>query len=146
LREAAYRICEDEEVIGAMGLINHLVKVSFVKGLNNKRIQTTVRSKGETALLSTFNAATLEEESTILYARERGFSVKKGYESISKGPARVSVQPSNGGSSKGKVLRRAGRGPGFIAQVESEGLMHPGRRVNMQDITNDNTVQLGMSI
>jgi len=45
LREAAYRICEDEEVIGAMGLINHLVKVGFVKGLSNQRIQTTMWSK-----------------------------------------------------------------------------------------------------
>jgi hypothetical protein len=87
LRDAAYRICEDEEVIGAMGLINHLVKVSFVKGLSNKRIQTILRSKGETALLSTFTAAALGEELTILSARERGFSVKKGYGSISKGPA-----------------------------------------------------------
>jgi hypothetical protein len=70
LREAAYRICEDEEVICAMGLINCLVKVGFVKGLSNERIQTTVRSKGETALLSTFIDAVLEEESTILSPRE----------------------------------------------------------------------------
>jgi hypothetical protein len=70
LRAAAYRICEDEEVICAMGLINCLVKVGFVKGLSNNRIQTTVRSKGETALQSTFIDATLEEESTILSARE----------------------------------------------------------------------------
>jgi hypothetical protein len=42
LREAAYKICEDEEVISAMGLINHLVKEGFVKGLSNKRIQTIV--------------------------------------------------------------------------------------------------------
>ena len=53
LRDAAYRICEDEEVIGAMGLINHIAKACFVQGLNNEKIQTIERSKGETALLST---------------------------------------------------------------------------------------------
>jgi lipid A disaccharide synthetase len=71
LREAAYRICEDEDIIGAMGLVNHLVKVGFVKELSNKIIQTIVRSKAETALLSTFTDTTLEDESTILSARER---------------------------------------------------------------------------
>jgi hypothetical protein len=125
--------------------MNHLVTVGFVKGLSNKRIQTIVRSKGETALLSTFIDAALQEELTILSARERGYSVKKGYGSISKGPARISVLPSNGGSSRGQVLRGSGRGPGFIAQVES-GLTHPGRRVNLQDITSDNTAQLGTSV
>ena len=72
MREAAYRICDDEDVIGAMGLVNHLVKVGFVKGLSNKIIQTIVRSKGETAFLSTFTDTALEEESTIyLLERER---------------------------------------------------------------------------
>jgi hypothetical protein len=42
LREAAYSICEDEEVIGAMGL-NNLAKACFVQGLSNERIQTIVR-------------------------------------------------------------------------------------------------------
>jgi hypothetical protein len=38
------------------------------------------------------------------------------------------VQAIIGGSSRREqVLRRSGRGPGFIAQVESEGLLHPGR-------------------
>jgi len=102
LREAAYRICDDEDVIGSMGLVNHLVKVGFVKGLSNKIIQTIVRSKGEIALLSTFTDTALEEELTIyLLEREERFSVKKGYGSITKGPARVSVQPSNGGNSRG---------------------------------------------
>lgn len=101
------------------GLINHHVKVGFVKGLSNQRIQTTMRSKGETALLSTFTDAALEEASSILSARERGFSVKNVYGSISKGPSQVSVQTSNGGSSRGQVLRGSGRGHGFIAQVAS---------------------------
>ena len=71
LKETANRICGDEEVIGAMGLIHHLVKVGFVQGLSNERIQTIVQSKGETALLSTCVDAALEEELTILSARER---------------------------------------------------------------------------
>jgi hypothetical protein len=35
-----------------MGLINHLAKACFVQGLCNERVQTIVRAKGETALLS----------------------------------------------------------------------------------------------
>jgi hypothetical protein len=62
LREAAYGICEGKEVIGAMGLSNHLAKPCFVHGLRNERIQTIVRSEGETALLSTCIDAALEEE------------------------------------------------------------------------------------
>jgi hypothetical protein len=61
LREATYRICEDEEVIGAMGLIKHIAKACFVQGLSNEGIQTIVRSKGETALLPTCIDADLEE-------------------------------------------------------------------------------------
>jgi len=61
LRKAAYKICEVEEVIGAMGLINHLAKACFVQGLSNERIQTIVWSKGETALLSTCIGAALRK-------------------------------------------------------------------------------------
>jgi hypothetical protein len=42
--EAAFRICGEDEVIGAMGLINHLAKACFVQGLANERIQTIFRS------------------------------------------------------------------------------------------------------
>jgi hypothetical protein len=70
LREAACGICAAEEVIGAMGLINHLAKACFVQGLSNERIQTIVRAKGETALSVCIDAAT-EEESAILSAKER---------------------------------------------------------------------------
>jgi hypothetical protein len=87
LFEVAYRICEDDEVIGAMWLINHLAKACFVQGLSNERIQIVVRSKGETALLSTCIDAALEEESAILSARERGFSVHKRYGNVFKWPA-----------------------------------------------------------
>lgn len=52
LREAVYRICGEDELIGAMGLINHLAKACFVQGLVNERIQTIVRAKGEAAALS----------------------------------------------------------------------------------------------
>ena len=54
-----------------MGLINYLAKTCFVQGLSNERIQTIVRSKGETALLSACIDAAVEEESAILSARER---------------------------------------------------------------------------
>jgi hypothetical protein len=71
LREAAFRTCSEEEVIGAMGLINHLAKACFLQGLIIERIQTTVRAKGETALLSTCIDCALEEESAIMSVRER---------------------------------------------------------------------------
>jgi hypothetical protein len=61
---------------------------------------------------------------------QRGYG-SKGEGSMFKGSARVSVQPSTGASIRGLVLRGSGRGPGFIAKVESEGLMQPGRGVNM---------------
>lgn len=134
LREAAFRICEDEEVIGAMGLINHLAKACFVQGLSNERIQTIVRSKGESALLSTCIDAALEEESAILSARERGFSVHKSFGNMFKGPARVSTQVSNGSyGSRENMLKGSGRGPGFVARVVSESFPHPGRRVGASD-------------
>ena len=82
-----------------MGLINHLAKACFVQGLSNERIQTIVRSKGENALLSAYIDTTLEEESAILSARERGFSVQRSFGNIFKGPIRVSVN-SGGSSSK----------------------------------------------
>jgi hypothetical protein len=121
-----------------VGLINHLAKACFVQRLSNERIQTIVRSKGETALLSTCIDAALEEESAILSARESGFSVQRGYGnkgegSMFKGAARVSMQPSTGAS-----MRGSGRGPGFIAQAESEGLMQPGRGVNMKSAASEN--------
>ena len=47
LREAARRICNPEEILGAVGLICHLGKACFVQGLNNEQIQTIVRSRDE---------------------------------------------------------------------------------------------------
>jgi len=131
LREAAYTLCEDEEVIGAMALINHLAKVCFMQGLSNDKIQITVRSKGGTALLLTCIDAALEEESAILSARERGFLVQRGFGNVIRESSRVSVLANDRGSScKEHVLKGSGTGPGFIARVETEGLLHPGCGVN----------------
>jgi hypothetical protein len=90
-------------------------------------------------VISTYIDAALEEKSAILSAREKGFSVQKSYGKVFKEPARVSVQANIGGSSSRKqTLRRSVRGPGFIARVESEGLMHPGRGINAKDSASDN--------
>jgi hypothetical protein len=62
LREAASRICEEDEVVGAMELINHLAKVCLVQGLVNERIQTIVRAKGESVAFPVCIDAALEEE------------------------------------------------------------------------------------
>ena len=71
LREAARRVCRPEEILGAIGLINHLGKACFTQGLSNERIQTIVRSRGESILLSQTIELSLEEESAILSAKER---------------------------------------------------------------------------
>jgi hypothetical protein len=52
LREAARRVCRQEEILGAIGLINHLGKAYFIQGLSNERIQNIVRGRGESILLS----------------------------------------------------------------------------------------------
>jgi len=52
LREAAKRVCKPEVLLGAIGLINQLGKASFIQGLHSERIQTIVRSRGESILLS----------------------------------------------------------------------------------------------
>jgi hypothetical protein len=38
LREAGFRICEEDEVMGAMGFINHLAMACLVQGLVNEGI------------------------------------------------------------------------------------------------------------
>jgi hypothetical protein len=70
LREAARRVCKPEEIQGAVGLIGHLGKACFVQGLQSERIQTVVRSRGESILLSQAVEISLEEEGAILYIRE----------------------------------------------------------------------------
>jgi len=71
LREAARRVCRHEEILGAIGLINRLGKACFIQGLSNERIQTIVRSRGESILLSQAFELSLEEECAILSAKER---------------------------------------------------------------------------
>ena len=44
LRKAARRICRPEEILGVMGLLNHLGKACFKQGLCNERIQTIAQS------------------------------------------------------------------------------------------------------
>jgi hypothetical protein len=70
LREAARLVCKPEEILGAIGLINHLSKACFIQGLCNERIQTIVRSRGESILLSQAIEIS-EEESAILSVKER---------------------------------------------------------------------------
>ena len=50
IREAARWVCMPEEILGVIGLINHLGKVCFI--LYNEHIQTIVRNRGESILLS----------------------------------------------------------------------------------------------
>jgi hypothetical protein len=78
LREAARRVCKPEESLGAIGLINHLNKACFIKGLCNERIQTIGRSRGESILLSQAIEISLEEESAILSVKERSPSAANG--------------------------------------------------------------------
>jgi hypothetical protein len=65
LREAARLICRPEEILGAIGLINHLGKPCFIQSLSNKRIQTIVQSR-ESILLYQAIEISLKEENAIL--------------------------------------------------------------------------------
>jgi len=78
LREAAGRVCKPDEILGAIGLINHLGKACFVQGLYNERIQTIVRSRGESILLSQAIEISLEEESAILSVKEKSPTAANG--------------------------------------------------------------------
>ena len=71
LREAARRVCRPEEILGAIGLINHLGMACCIQGLYNERIQTIVRNTGESILLSQAIDISLEEESAILSVKEK---------------------------------------------------------------------------
>ena len=66
LREAARGVCKPDEILGAIGLINHLGKVLY-----NERIQTIVRSRGESIFLSQAIEMSLEEVSAILSVKEK---------------------------------------------------------------------------
>jgi hypothetical protein len=71
LREAARRVCTAEEIKGAIGLINYLSNACFMQGLHNERIQTIVRSRGDSILLSQAIELSLVEECAILSVREK---------------------------------------------------------------------------
>lgn len=71
LRETARRVCKAEEIMGAVRLINHQGKACFIQGLHNDRIQTIVRSRGESILLTQTIEISLEEEGAILSVREK---------------------------------------------------------------------------
>ena len=60
-REAARIVCKPEEILGAVGLICYLGKACFFQGLNSERIQTKVRSRGESITLSQAVEFSLEE-------------------------------------------------------------------------------------
>ena len=66
LREAARRVCKPEEIMGRIGLINHLGKACFIQGLYNERIQMIVQNRAI--------EFSLEEESAILSVKERSAS------------------------------------------------------------------------
>jgi len=78
LREAARWVCKPEEILGAIDLINHLRKACFIQGLSNECIQTIVRSRGESILLSQAIELMLEEESAVLSVKERSPSTANG--------------------------------------------------------------------
>jgi predicted RNA-binding Zn-ribbon protein involved in translation (DUF1610 family) len=71
LREAAKRACKPEELLGAVGLINHLAKACVVQELHNERIQTIVYSRGESISLSHAVEVSIEEEGAIFSMREK---------------------------------------------------------------------------
>jgi hypothetical protein len=119
LREATFRICEEGEVVGAMGLINHLAKACFVQGLFNKRNQTIVRAKGESVALLVCIDAALEEESTILSVKERGFAPQK----FSTGHAVA----NRARGTYGKIDKGSGKGFRGTARDLNKGMARPGR-------------------
>jgi predicted nucleotide-binding protein (sugar kinase/HSP70/actin superfamily) len=78
LKEAARRVCRPEKILRAVGLINHIGKSYFIQVLYSERIQTIVRSRGESILLSEAIEISMEEESAILSAKERSPSAASG--------------------------------------------------------------------
>ena len=78
MREPPRRVCKREEILGAIGLVNLLRKACFMQGLYIERIQTIVRSRGESIFLSLAIEITLEEESVILSVKERFPSAGNG--------------------------------------------------------------------
>jgi hypothetical protein len=78
LREATRQVCKPKELSGAIGLISHLGKACFIQGLYSERIQTIVRSRGDSILLSQAIEISLEEESAILSVKEKSPATANG--------------------------------------------------------------------
>jgi hypothetical protein len=78
LRDASRRGFKPEEILGAISLINHLGKICFVQGLYNERIQTIVRSRGESSLLSQPIEISLEEEGAVPSVKEKSPTAVNG--------------------------------------------------------------------
>nr|CAD7571652.1 unnamed protein product [Timema californicum] len=72
-KEAASRVCSQDEQKGALALVQHLAKACFIQGLSNERIQTIVRSRNtDVSILGSAVEIALEEESNIISQREKG--------------------------------------------------------------------------
>ena len=82
-------------------------KACFIQGLHNERIQTIVRSRGESILLSQAIGISFEGEGVILSVREKSGAVgpllrchkcsKKGHRQISVEAMRNFLTPVQGG-------------------------------------------------
>ena len=59
-----------EEIRGAVGPIGHLGKACFIQDLSSERIQTIVRSRGESIALSQAVEFSLEESAQFLQSRK----------------------------------------------------------------------------
>ena len=73
MREAYWRVCKPEEILGAVGIICHLGKACFIQGINSEQIQTIVRSRGESIVLSKAVEISLEE-CALLSNREKSMA------------------------------------------------------------------------
>lgn len=70
LKTAALRVCAPDEHTGALALIDHLTKASFVQGLHDDKIKTVIRGKSrEDNSFGDLVDFCLEEESHLLSQR-----------------------------------------------------------------------------
>jgi hypothetical protein len=90
-----------------------------VQQLVNERIQTIVRAKGESVLLSVYIDTALEEESAILSVKERGFTSQK----FNKGPEIANTTTGN----RGSMIKESSRGFEFVKRDVNRGLTRRGR-------------------
>jgi hypothetical protein len=104
LREATVRILPTTHIAGAVALIQHLAKASFVQGLVDDKIQLIVRSKDRDALsLGDVAEIALEQESNQRSAKEK-----------SEG---ISHKPNAQAQHKKKIICHFCKKPGHIEAV-----------------------------